>query len=98
MTFIEGQVHKRYHQPSITEIICKIKYLKIESNFPGANELMYVGGEICGIYPTEYAFVCFLDYDYIVDDLGWYIIIIYPYSAGLLHFGTGVIKWLSHAG
>ena len=27
------------HQPSITEIICKIKYLKFHSNFPGANEL-----------------------------------------------------------
>ena len=26
-------------QPSITEIICKIKYLKFHSNFPGANEL-----------------------------------------------------------
>ena len=26
-------------QPSITEIICKIKYLKFNSNFPGANEL-----------------------------------------------------------
>ena len=27
-------------QSSITEIICKIKYLKCHSNFPGANELM----------------------------------------------------------
>ena len=26
-------------QPSITEIIWKIKYLKFHSNFPGANEL-----------------------------------------------------------
>ena len=26
-------------QPSITEIICKVKYLKFHSNFPGANEL-----------------------------------------------------------
>ena len=26
-------------QPSITEIICKINYLKFHSNFPGANEL-----------------------------------------------------------
>ena len=26
-------------QPSITEIICKIKYLKFYSNLPGANEL-----------------------------------------------------------
>ena len=27
-------------QPSITEIICKIKHLKFHSNFPGANELI----------------------------------------------------------
>ena len=27
-------------QPSITGIICKIKYLKFHSNFPGANELI----------------------------------------------------------
>ena len=26
-------------QPSIIEIVCKIKYLKFHSNFPGANEL-----------------------------------------------------------
>ena len=26
-------------QPSITEILCKIKYIKFHSNFPGANEL-----------------------------------------------------------
>ena len=35
VTFISGQVHKRYHQ----SIIWKIKYLKCRSNFPGANEL-----------------------------------------------------------
>ena len=29
-------------QPSITEIIWKIKYLKFYSNFPGANELIHV--------------------------------------------------------
>ena len=28
-------------QPSIIEIICKIKYLKFHSNFPGANELTH---------------------------------------------------------
>ena len=28
-------------QPSITEIIKKIKYLKFHSNFPGANELTW---------------------------------------------------------
>ena len=27
--------------PSITEIICKIKYLKFHSNFAGANELIH---------------------------------------------------------
>ena len=29
-------------QPSITEITCKIKYLKFHSNFPGANELKFM--------------------------------------------------------
>ena len=32
-------------QPSITEIICKIKYLKFHSNLPGASELQY--GRVC---------------------------------------------------
>ena len=32
-------------QPSITEIICRIKYLKFHSNFPGANELILTGSQ-----------------------------------------------------
>ena len=34
-----GASSQEIPQPSITEIICKIKYLKFHSNFPGANEL-----------------------------------------------------------
>ena len=39
-----GDIHRKASsqeipQPSITEIIWKIKYIKFHSNFPGANEL-----------------------------------------------------------
>ena len=35
-----GKTAQEIPQPSITEIICNIKYLKFHSNFPEANELI----------------------------------------------------------
>ena len=39
VTFILGQFHNRCPKPSITKIYLKTTYIKLHSNFPGANEL-----------------------------------------------------------